>query len=634
MAYSSPSFEGLEARVLMSADVGLNVYLDGDFAAGQASQVTVSIDNYSEHSTSGQGTVQFYLVPDDVEYEDVPAKTYLIYSHKISLSIGVEDYKDAEFSLPLSENISGGSYTLYVKLVTPFTDECPEDNYQEFRVDVEGKQLDIGFDGADIAVAGRKLTGTAYVYNYSNYSDVGPIDFKIYAVPLGGDADQKVLVTSISRNVTFDEDGYAEVNVSATVPAAIADGRYTIIIQADARDREDIAPDDNSIEMPSSVFVGQLRLDVGISDVNGEIEADRGGYVWATVDCIGGITQAGQVEFTVYLSASGVVDDQAVKLITFQEVIDFGNPDDMNSFGIYEFFQVPDGLAVGEYQLIVVATTLDQTDVNLANNIAVGVDLLTVPASLPQQPVEPDPVVPVDEPQQPVESDPVAIVDEPQQPVETDPVLPVDETQQPVDDPRGSLVYPQDYEFFHIGYDDTYYYAHTCEKTDGDYHIYVSLSPAETPQASLPDAVGVDVIPDPVETRITVPADDGEAAPEADPSADQVAETSVLPAPADCQYQPADIPALAVLADAEADSSLTDDSLTLSQANDYSNGIAGDLLPADLAVAGGLAASQTGPIASGALPETNDSMTIDLLNDSLAGLLANSLIGNDLLTVV
>jgi hypothetical protein len=119
------------------------------------------------------------------------------------------------------------------------------------------------------------------------------------------------------------------------------------------------------------------------------------------------------------------------------------------------------------------------------------------------------------------------------------------------------------------------------------------------------------------------------------PTALPVMETFAPVLPADGQYQPAANPVPAVLADANnnAEGNLTNAGQAVLQQAVYSTGPVAGSLPADQAVVQDRpAASPSAPVATSASSATNEGSTIDLLNDSLAGLLALS--GNDMLKVV
>ncbi|RPI59218.1 MAG: hypothetical protein EHM48_09210, partial [Planctomycetaceae bacterium] len=177
MTFRSPAFEGLEARILMSAssklqpDIGVSIDCPDQLVAGQSSHITIDLTNVGEAHAGGKGTFSFYLVPDDVEYEDAPGSKYRIDSYTTGLDVDVDGEQQIEFDLQISNRKDEGSYTLYVKLSTGFTDADPEDNYQELGVEVVPGEVDIGInDASEFQIDGRKITGLVDLNNFGNYS--------------------------------------------------------------------------------------------------------------------------------------------------------------------------------------------------------------------------------------------------------------------------------------------------------------------------------------------------------------------------------------------------------------------------------------------------------------------------------
>lgn len=355
MTISLPSLEELEARFLLSGsyDIGFDIPdCPGELAAGQTYHLTVDLSDCGEAAASGKATLRFYLVPCDVEYDDVPSKAYQFDSAKVSLNFDENGQQEVVVDVTVPAGKAEDSYTLYVGLDTSFTDAEPSDNSLEFGVDVVAPSLDIGIDGADLSVDNGRVVGTVDLGNYSNYFDLGAVNLCIYAVPIGGGDAQKVLIKKFTPDMSFVEDDSITVDVDVALPAKLADGNYVIAVEATPKSGEDANTDDNSLTLEDTFAVGQEGPVLSLSYLDGSLYGDGTGSVSLSMDRTGDLLQVGQVSFSVYLSASGVLDSQAVLAGSFSDTIDFTDYDSADTQGD---FTVPADTADGDYYLIVVA---------------------------------------------------------------------------------------------------------------------------------------------------------------------------------------------------------------------------------------------------------------------------------------
>ncbi len=369
--------ERLEARILMSAASGgqpsVAVDFDWDqFVAGQPSHLTVDLANTGEAAAVGSGTLNVYLVPSGAD-QGAPDKAYLIGSFRETLNIGV---MDAEFSpgqqvmglnllVPAAD--AGNSYTLYVGLDAACANADSADNFQFCPVIPDVPLLDIAVDPfTNIAIDGRRVTGQVILDNNGNYSDVGPVNISVYAVPVYGGDDQKILIESFSKDIAFGDTYTAQFDLNTSLPAEVNNGLFRLQVVAVANNGQDANPDDNASSDDTRYALGGY-VDIGVTNTNLWIEAGGGLSGRIDLSSYGNISNVGRVDFTIFAVPAGGGDSQRIKIASFSQDIAFDGSGSAAA-DVPDGASLPSALGDGEYTLEVVAAPRSHADIDPADN--------------------------------------------------------------------------------------------------------------------------------------------------------------------------------------------------------------------------------------------------------------------------
>jgi hypothetical protein len=368
---------------LRGTDIGVYFAKLKAGANGQLS-TTLSVFNYGDFNNVGQVNFTVYLsASGQVDDQAVVLKTF---TQNVTVASDGQTSCDIQKNLSLPAGLAPGDYYLLVE-ADPVggNDTNPSNNLgtsdvltvaQDGSVTIQST-VNIGV-AADDAQFGDKpnVSTTIYVYNYGSLSNVGQVNFTVYLSASGQVDDQAVFIKSFTQNVNIGNDGQSsdDIPVNFTLPGGLVGGDYYLVVEADTVGAANADPVSSVASSPDAVAVRGTNIGVGISN-----DQFGNGQATATINVYnnGDFAEVGPVKFSVYLSASGQVDDQAVFIKSFTQDVNVAT-DGCTSDDIPLNFSLPANLTPGDYYLVVEADPLAAQDADTSDNVACTQDAVTI----------------------------------------------------------------------------------------------------------------------------------------------------------------------------------------------------------------------------------------------------------------
>jgi hypothetical protein len=311
-------------------------------------------------------------------------------------------YDDFMANVTLPASLPNGEYFLIVK-ADPVNDVQldPTNNVFCFYNPVMHGP-DVAPQLSNVQLNGGQVTATVSTVNWGYSPEVGNVKFSFYLSASGQMDGQQTPVASCTKDVNIPDDGQTpqDLTVTFSMPSGLVAGDYYLLVQADpaggnADTSDNVAcsqytiGQDTSIDQYPVTFPGQGPViirdqnpvtgqvtNIGVSLSNVQLSS---GQVSATISVYnyGDAANVGQVKFSVYLSTSGQVDDQAVLVKTLVQHVNVAN-DGETSDDMQQNFALPAGLVAGEYYLVVQADPVGLTSPDPSANVICSQDTLTV----------------------------------------------------------------------------------------------------------------------------------------------------------------------------------------------------------------------------------------------------------------